>query len=292
MSVEVQIINIDDIDIDEEFNCRGMFNKLDVADLAKDIEQQTASNPETMGLLSPVIVRVLDAEEQAKTRKRYGLVAGFRRTFAFKVLKRTQIPCLVKEHMSADQAAITNLTENLQRKDLNILQEANAIKRLKDHGHKPQAIASALGVSVGWIQVRFNLLDLPPEIQLEAAAGILNQHHIKKLYTLKDPEKQFAAVRKIKDHKLKDNRAADLVIAKDKEQPLTKKVRNRPQIFDLINHLGDTIGYGLATRCLAWAAGELTNLELLQTIRDEAQAKGIDYTINSDGTIPESTVSV
>jgi ParB/RepB/Spo0J family partition protein len=290
-SMNLKLTDIDKIHVDEEFNSRGHFNKIDVSDLAADIEKQTEVNPETLGLLNPVTVRVYGPEEAKATGFPYGLVAGFRRLFAFKVLGRKQIPAFHKENMSAVQAAIVNLSENIHRQDLNVLQEAHALKKLKDKGIGREIIAKEIGKSPGWVQVRFNLLDLPEEIQLEAAAGTITQFHIKQLYSIKDKQKQFEAVRKIKTAKANNERAADVVIQKPTSSANTKRVRSRPDIFHMMDYMSSTIGRGLHTRFGAWSAGEITDYEFLQAMKEYADEHGIDYTIPTGGTIPAEFVS-
>src|SRR5690606_1891994 len=112
------------------------------------------------------------------------------------------IPCMVKSGLDEVQARILNLGENLKRKDLNILQEARAISHLHEFGVPRDHVAAELGVSSGWVQTRYYLLELPEDIQEECAAGVINQAQIKQLYTLRDkPDQQFEAVKKIKDAK-------------------------------------------------------------------------------------------
>ncbi len=274
-----------DIFIDEDFNCRGHFNKIDVAELATDIEKQTPIIQETMGLIQPVTVRILTGPEIVKCGKAYGLVAGFRRYFAFEVLKRTEIPCNVIQGITPAQAAIINLAENIKRKDLNILQEANALAKLHAASIPRDTVARELGVSSGWVQTRFNLLDLPEDIQKEAASGLINQKQIKEIWSLKSTEKQYEAVRKIKDAKIKGERAADIEIKKPKDDPTKPKVRQRTEIFAMMKHIAGILGYGFYSRVQSWDSGELATLDLLKELKVLADEKGVSYTVPPTGTI-------
>jgi ParB-like chromosome segregation protein Spo0J len=178
--------------------------------------------------------------------------------------------------MSDRDAQVINLSENMKRKDLNILQEAIAISKIPG---TISEIAKELGTSPTWVQIRLKLLNLEPEIQKEAASGVLNQHHILKISSIKQPEARFEAVRKIIEHKSKDSRAADLVIKKNKQFADSKKVRSRPEIFEIQNLLREKLGNGLHTRLLGWCAGEISNIDLHTSIKEYCEEKGISYQI-------------
>jgi ParB family chromosome partitioning protein len=194
-------------------------------------------------------------------------VAGHRRYTAVKILKWPTIPATVRANLDEKKARILNLVENFQRQDLNILQEAEALKHLCEAGVPRETVAREIGMSGGWVQVRYNLLRLPPEIQQEAAAGMINQYHIKTLCTLRTKEDQFEAVRKIKEAKLKGDKPPAIGIRKKKTADI-KKARQPNELFDMIEILAQTaLGYGIHTRVLAWAAGEITSAELFVDIK-------------------------
>ena len=185
-------INIADIFIDETFNSRDEITPFDVSDLMKSI----ADN----GLLQPIIVSPWD-----KDGLKWRLVAGFRRTFACRFSEWVEIEAVIKEVKNEDEAIRLNLTENHVRSNLNILEEAKAIKRFKDRGMTQMATSNLLGkknFSRGWVQVRFKLLELPPEIQQAAASGWLTGDDIKSLdgYT---KEELFEQVKLLKESRQK-----------------------------------------------------------------------------------------
>ena len=104
--------------------------------------------------------------------------------------------------LSEMDAAKLNLEENLKRQSLNILQEAKAIEKFFRAGWDDEKVIEELSVSKGWLQTRKFLLKLDEDIQLEAAAGFLNQEHIRQLSGMKSRAQREEAVRKIKDAKL------------------------------------------------------------------------------------------
>ena len=266
---EVIEIPLSEIYNDSSFNCRGQIMGFDVVDLAKDIERS--------GLQFPIAVQPIE-DTNCDTECKYRIVAGHRRFVAFRVLERETIPVMVKSGLTELQARLLNLGENLKRADLNILQEANAVSHLRDYGMTQDAISAELGTSRTWVQVRLHLLKLPEAIQQEASAGLLNQYQIRQIFSLSSPEKQFEAVRQIKNARLNGERGVD-VGKKAKEDPFKKKRQSKTAVQEMMQHMADTIGYGLHTRTLAWANGEINAAELFYDIKMFADNSGVDYTV-------------
>lgn len=275
--MQITMLNIADLHADAEFNCRGDIAPIDVTDLSRSMAQH--------GLQLPIEVQPYDLEHQRETGKLYRLICGHRRLKAAQLLKWAQIPAIVKRNLTDAQARVRNLTENLNRKDLNIFQEAKALQNLRTAGMGQEQVSAELNKSRGWVQVRFMLLDLQPEIQQEAAAGLLNQEQIRDLYTLRhEPDRQAEAVRAIKEAREKGER-----VVKIKPRPKSqhsKAHQSRPAIFAMIDHIGDNLGMNLATRCLAWAAGEISEFELYFDIEAEARRLGKRYEIPKEA-LPE-----
>ena len=259
---EVKEIKLTEIYNDNSFNCRGTIMPFDVVDLAKDIEKS--------GLQFPIAVQPYD-----KDGYKYRIVAGHRRFVAFRVLKLKTIPVMIKSGLSELQARLINLGENLKRKDLNILQEAGAISKLREYGMTQEAISAELGMSRTWVQIRLHLLHLPEDIQAEAAAGMLNQYQIRQIFSLDTKEKQYEAVRQIKNARLCGERNID-VGKKAKEDPFKKKRQTKTAVQDMINHIAETVGFGLHTRTLAWANGEINSAELFYDIKRYADDNNMD----------------
>lgn len=285
---EVIHIPITEVYSDDDFNCRGIIISIDVTDLGIDIAKN--------GLQFPIAVQPAeDVGKELPDGKRYRIVAGHRRFKAWSILHAgwqpgepgpagvivesnpyVTIPCMVKRNLSEVQARVLNLGENLKRRDLSILQEARAISHLHALGVPRDHVADELGMSSGWVQTRFNLLDLPEEVQQQADAGMINQKQIKELYSIRHNEEAvMAAVRKIREAKQKGEKIGH--VGKRKKPPVTaKKERKRPEIFDMIKFLRDSVGMGMHTRCLSWAAGEITTLEVFDDIREFCAENNID----------------
>lgn len=261
METPPQILNvaIDDLIVDDGFNCRGRFSPLDVVELAKDIERQ--------GLIQPVVITpVADGK--------WKLVAGFRRLWAHRVLKKTHINAVVRPSMTDNDARILNLTENLQRKSLNIMQEAKAIMPLIANGMTEDEIAKRLGCGRGWVQPRKMLLSLPQEVQLACAAGLFNQGHIRELYMMTE-EDQAKAVRAAKDQAY---RSEKVTVRKPVNNNIKAKfARKRGEIFDMMFHIQKSLGNGAWTRAMAWCSGQISTQDLEETLHEEAAKLGKRY---------------
>lgn len=274
MADEIKDLLIEEIFEDVNLNCRGAIIPLDVVDLARSIERN--------GLLQPITVQPFTSKDNPKIK--YRIIVGHRRFTAFQVLKRNTIPAIVKVGLSEVQARILNFQENLERKNLNIMQEALTISKFKDAGYTMKEVGNLLNVSMGWVQIRYNLLSLEPKIQEAAAAGFLTQNHIKDLYSMPNSEARFEAVKRIKESKLKGEKKS-IEIKKKKYNPLVRRARDRAAIYDMTGFILDTLGESLATKALGWAAGELSDLELYRDMKIEAEKLGKLFIVPSERTI-------
>ncbi len=266
---KVSNLAMSDIYLDNEFNCRGAILPIDVVDLAKDI----AIN----GLQFPIAVQpVADVENSLPAGKLFRIVAGHRRFVAFKVNNEQFIPAMIKSNLSELRARLVNLSENLKRQDLNILQEAGAVNGLQLLGMTQEAIARELGMSRTWVQIRLHLLRLPKDIQAEAASGCLNQDQIRSLFSLKDNDRRYAAIRTIKNARLRGEKGISISKTAT-EDPFKKKRQPKHVVQDMIDHMAKSIGYGLHTRVLAWTNGVINSAELFYDIKAYAEDHSIEY---------------
>jgi ParB/RepB/Spo0J family partition protein len=274
----MQIINLsmNDIFFDEDFNCRGPIMPMDVIELANDIKEN--------GLIQPVVVVQLTGSRlNSNPDKKYLLIAGYRRYTAFKVNKETMIPAIIRTDMGEEaDARFFNLSENLQRKQLNIMQEARALKKLESLGISEEAAARRLNMTRGWVQVRYMILRLPELVQAEIAAGWLTQKQIRDCYSqLKHngQEACFEAVKIFKDNKIKGRVGTRKKVKKKKKKDLNvKRERNRQDIFELQEHIYvATGGNSIITSVLAWCAGEITDGDLHGRVQEWADEHGKGY---------------
>ncbi len=264
-SINIIDVFVNTLDDSPEFNCRGKITPLDVRGLVDSIVEN--------GLHVPIVVHNYNNEEKEKTNKGYRVISGYRRLFAVKSLGWATIPCIVKEWMPEDKARVLNLIENLQREDLNILQEAKSIANLKYAGYTMADVAKALNKSTSWVQTRFNVLDFPADIQDDCAKGFLNQNQIKDVYSL-PLEKQFEAVKKIKEQR---ERGDKNITVKKSVTANAKKARNKNEINKMIDYLMDNLGPSFGTRVAAWCAGNISTLDLFTDVKSQLAIKGKEF---------------
>jgi ParB/RepB/Spo0J family partition protein len=262
----VQHIPVGEIYADEELNCRGKIIPRYVTELANSIEKN--------GLLEPIQIEPYDKVEGYK----YRVILGHRRLKAFEIKGWDTIPSIIRTGLTEIQVRVLNLQENLAREDLNIMQEALAMKKFKDIGYTLNEVANLVGMSTTWVQVRFHLLDLEPEIQEAAAAKFLTQEQIKDIHALPTREQRYAAAKQIKESKERGEKKP-IKIKKAKRRLSTKKLRGKEEIFELVDAILDSLGQCLATRCLAWAAGEISDLDVYEDIKKECEEQGVYFTI-------------
>ena len=276
MSEDMKIAYTPMVDVlcDEEFNCRGPITPMDVVDLARDIKR-------TNGLIQPVVIAPLDGDRlKAHPGKKFLLVAGYRRFMAYKVNKETIIPAVIRFDIGDEaDARIFNLSENLQRKDLNMLQESRALAKLERLGVTESDAGERLGMSRGWVQVRYMVLRLPEEVQEEIAAGWLTQKQIRDAYShFKESGKKacFDVIRGFKDDKIKGRKGTRKKVKKVKKNE--KRSRDRNDIFELQEHVySEFNGNNVITRVLAWCAGEVDDGDVHTAIRELAAREGKSY---------------
>ncbi len=149
--------------------------------------RELADSIRAYGILQPLTVRDRGGF--------YELVAGERRLRAARIAGLREVPCLVAE-VGEEDAALLALIENLQRRDLDYMEEAAAIARLiRRYGLSQQQAADKLGKSQPAIANKLRLLRLaPPVIDCLRQYG-LTERHARTLLRLTDPEQQLAAAR-------------------------------------------------------------------------------------------------
>jgi len=158
-------------------------------DFDEDKLRELADSIAAQGVVQPVVVRPVDGG-------RYELIAGERRWRAAQLAGLHEIPAVVRE--VDDQSAMAMaLIENIQRADLNPLEEATALHRLlEEFGLTHQQVAQAVGKSRTTVTNLLRLLDLNPDVKALIDEGRLEMGHARALLSLKG-ESQSAAAAKV-----------------------------------------------------------------------------------------------
>ena len=283
MGREIVAIPLEEIFIDQEFNCRGNIAPIDVIDLAKDIL--------TRGLIQPITVMNLsdrrrdkalelcntDNDREAVQKMKYLVIAGYRRFIAHRVNKAKTIDSIIHEDMAEDECIFFNISENVQRKNLNVLDEAHALKPLFDMGCTDAKIMDRLNVKRGWVQVRGMLLKLPDPIQQDVAAGLIGHAQIREPYTVRIREGEQSCLVKAKYIKTQKEAGKKSISLKalDKE---SKRQRKRGEVYACMMWLKTMFGPAsrMATM-LAWTNGEISDAELFERVEAFAAQDHIQY---------------
>jgi ParB family chromosome partitioning protein len=151
--------------------------------------KELAASIRSQGVVQPIVVRPIEATTPSGGQ-RYEIIAGERRWRAAQLAELADIPAIVRD--IPDEAAISvALIENIQREDLNPLEEARALERLiSEFGMTHQQAAEAVGRSRAAVSNLLRLLDLPPEVcdQLETRA--LEMGHARALLGLANRRQQ------------------------------------------------------------------------------------------------------
>ncbi len=163
------------------FQPRGPIEPASLTELAASIRSQ--------GMLQPLLVR-----PHASQHGRFEIVAGERRWRAAQLIEMAEVPCFVRE-MSDAQASAAALVENLQRNDLNAIEEAEGFRRLQtDFGLTQDALAGAVGKSRSHVANTVRLLNLPNSVQHEVRRGALSAGHARALLAHPNPAQAALSV--------------------------------------------------------------------------------------------------
>jgi ParB family chromosome partitioning protein len=183
---------------------------LDLVDISVDLLEPTELQPRTVfrenkleelaqsirvnGIIQPIVVR--------RNGERFQIIAGERRWRAAQKAGLHKVPCLIKD-VTEENTLELSLIENLQREDLNPIEEANAFKRLLDKFQLTQEeIGRRIGRDRTSITNSLRLLKLPKEIQNMVEQERLSMGHARALLSVTQPEKQKAAVEQILKNQL------------------------------------------------------------------------------------------
>jgi len=170
----VALIPVDQIDTNP-FQPRMDFDPVELESLAESIKVQ--------GVLQPILVRKHPTEAD-----RYQIIAGERRFRAAGMAGLTEIPTLLRD-MNDSDAAVVALVENLQRQDLNPLEEAEGYQRLlDDFGLTQEALGYAVSKSRSHISNTIRLLRLPDPVKRDLRTGTLTSGHARALLNAPNPE--------------------------------------------------------------------------------------------------------
>ena len=217
----IQKINISQI-IPNPSQPRKKFKDQDLKELSSSIKNQ--------GLIQPIIVK-------PTTDNQYQIIAGERRWRASQLIGAHEIDCVVKD-LDDTNILEAALIENIQREDLNVIEEASAYKGLIDiKGINNESLAKLIGKSPSYVSNILRLLELDIKIQHMVINGDLSMGHARALIGVPD------AINKANEiiQKKLSVRQVDQITYEFKKNK-TKKTSKDPNIIDLEKELSDKIG--------------------------------------------------
>lgn len=246
----VKYIDIYDI-MPNENQPRKTFNEEKIEDLSKSIKEH--------GIIQPIVVR--------KKKNGYEIVAGERRWRAALKADLAKVPCLVRE-LSEEQNMLIAIIENMQREDLNPIEEAEGLNRMIEHfGMTQEQVSKNVGKSRPYITNSLRLLKLPEYIKEEMTEGRISAAHGRTLVNVENEDIRKCICNKIVEEGLSVRETERLVaeMGKPKKKPLVKT--KNPDVIKVESELKTLLG----TRVSINQKGKKGKIEIEYFSRDELE---------------------
>ncbi|HHX61721.1 MAG TPA: nucleoid occlusion protein [Epulopiscium sp.] len=193
-NLEIQYIKVEKIR-PNPYQPRKFFEQSALEELGNSIKEH--------GLIQPITVRVIGDT--------YQLIAGERRLKASKLIGLEQIPAVITEVSNQDSAVLA-LIENLQRENLNFIEESQAYYDImQDHGYTQQQLAKSIGKNQSTVANKLRLLKLPSEVIKKILEHNLSERHARALLRLPDKKSQLKALKFIIEKDLNVKRTEEMI---------------------------------------------------------------------------------
>ena len=223
--------NVEEINLSEirsnPYQPRKTFNEESLNELATSIKQY--------GIVEPIIVK--------KSIKGYELIAGERRCKAAKIAGLTKVPAIIKDFNDQEMMEIA-LIENIQREDLNPIDEASSVANIiKLRGMTQEEFATTFGKSRSYVTNLLGLLNLPKDIQNKLINKEISMSHARVLSKIDDEEKVIILADKVIKEKMNVRDLERYVTANNdlvKRKPINVAQSNNMKIYE--NAFSDKIG--------------------------------------------------
>ena len=217
MSKEILKINVNDI-IPNTYQPRRFFDEVALIELSQSIKEH--------GIIQPLTVR--------RRGDIYELVAGERRLRAAKLASLGEVPCTLVDITDTQSAQIA-LLENLQREDLNYIEEAEAYYNLmNDHNFTQEEIASKMGKKQSTVANKLRLLKLSPQVRGLCLENSLTERHARALLSVTDEKLQLKIIEKVIKNGLNVKKTEELInkeLLKLAGKSLNSKNKNVKAVF-------------------------------------------------------------
>lgn len=202
------------------------FDEIKLTELAESIKEH--------GILQPLVV-TMEGDH-------YEIIAGERRFQAAKRIGLHTVPVIVRKANEQEKLELA-IIENIQRHDLNPIEEAKAYLRLQDEfGLQQEAVAKKMGKSRSAVTNTLRLLHLPVEIQRAVALGTISEGHAKALLAIENPEKQRAVFDLIIKEELTVRETEVRVRSISVKPHLRSAISLNPELLERTEHLTQLLG--------------------------------------------------
>lgn len=214
----IQNVNIDYI-IPNRFQPRLTFDEKSLNELASSIKEH--------GIIQPLVLRRLG--------DKYEIIAGERRYKAAQLAGLTEVPAIIS-NIDDNKSAEIALVENVQRRNLNSLEEAKSYKKILDkEGLTQEELAKKIGVSQSTIANKLRLLNLTSEAQDALMNDKISERHARSLLSVTDPEKQKTLLNKVISERLTVRQLDDEI--KKENGSVSEPVMNNIPAFEELGNL-------------------------------------------------------
>ena len=218
----IQNVNIDYI-IPNRFQPRLTFDEKSLNELASSIKEH--------GIIQPLVLRRLG--------DKYEIIAGERRYKAAQLAGLTEVPAIIS-NIDDNKSAEIALVENVQRRNLNSLEEAKSYKKILDkEGLTQDELAKKIGVSQSTIANKLRLLNLTSEAQDALMNDKISERHARSLLSVSDPEKQKALLNKVISERLTVRQLDDEI--KKESNPASESALNHVPSYDELGDVGTLV---------------------------------------------------
>lgn len=202
--------------------------------------QELADSIKQFGLLQPILVQDRNTY--------YEIIAGERRWRAAKLAGLKEVPVIIRNYTEQEIVEIS-LIENIQREDLNPIEEAQAYKRLlTEFNLKQEEVAERVSKSRTAVTNSMRLLKLCDEVQQMIVDDELSTGHARALITIEDPEQQRTIAKKISDEKLSVRDVEKLVKNMNKPEKAKKEVTEDKSLDIIYQDLEERLKQALGTK--------------------------------------------
>lgn len=204
----------------------------------EDSLQELAESLKQFGMLQPILVQ--------NRGDYYEIIAGERRWRAAKIAGLKEVPVIVRE-LTDQEIVEISLIENIQREDLNPIEEAQAYKRLLTEFHlKQDEVAERVSKSRTAVTNSMRLLKLCDEVQKMVVDDMISTGHARALISIEDPEEQYLIAQKIFDEKLSVREVEKLV--KDLHKPPKAPKEENKTLQAIYQEISERLKQSLSTK--------------------------------------------